>query len=288
MNLPICFERVFCTSRALLPTFFNSLLCCVSSAMRSMAASCSSDARRIVSERFTISGCSLRRLKSSDTDRLASAAAVASDGASSSTSPQSLKASAHFAASSACAFASSSSSSSTTSGTSADSAGAGAGSAGAALAGAAAAGAASASASAGASCSISPRIIFLKRATLMFSPRTAIILLTYSSTVKVSSKMYSASYKDFILIFFCIRPSTIFSLIWSGLPIRSSDSSSAFFIFSIAWAGILSILTNSMSGFMTICNAMFFASSWNLSVLAAKSVSQLTSTITPSLEPWWM
>mmetsp|Transcript_137398 Transcript_137398/g.242128 ORF Transcript_137398/g.242128 Transcript_137398/m.242128 type:complete len:255 (-) Transcript_137398:415-1179(-) len=165
---------------------------------------------------------------------------------------------------------------------------AGAGSAGAgAGAGAASAGAAS-SAGASSSAWLSPRTIFVKRATLMFSPRTAIILLTYSSTVKVSSKTYSVSYKDFALSFFCIRPSTIFSLIWAGLPARSSDSSSSFLSFSTASAGILSILTNSMSGFETIWSAMFFASSLNLSVLAAKSVSQLTSTITPSLEPAWM
>jgi hypothetical protein len=36
------------------------------------------------------------------------------------------------------------------------------------------------------------------------------------------------------------------------------------------------------------CIAMSFTSAWNSAVFATKSVSQLTSTSTPTFEPGWM
>eukprot|EP00327_Prymnesium_parvum_P046328 CAMPEP_0205869620 /NCGR_PEP_ID=MMETSP1083-20121108/10112_1 /ASSEMBLY_ACC=CAM_ASM_000430 /TAXON_ID=97485 /ORGANISM="Prymnesium parvum, Strain Texoma1" /LENGTH=294 /DNA_ID=CAMNT_0053231827 /DNA_START=549 /DNA_END=1433 /DNA_ORIENTATION=+ len=75
---------------------------------------------------------------------------------------------------------------------------------------------------------------------------------------------------------------------FSGLPCKSSLAASIFFSFSSHAASISSSRTHVTEGDAATCMAMAFASSWNSGRLATKSVSQLTSTITPSFEPVWM
>ena len=85
-----------------------------------------------------------------------------------------------------------------------------------------------------------------------------------------------------------MRPWTIFSLMFSGFDWRSS------FFISISLSRAIMVGSQSeaemysTSGHAAICIAMSLARSLNLSPRATKSVSQLTSTKTPILEPAWM
>mmetsp|Transcript_2275 Transcript_2275/g.5688 ORF Transcript_2275/g.5688 Transcript_2275/m.5688 type:complete len:252 (-) Transcript_2275:5-760(-) len=126
------------------------------------------------------------------------------------------------------------------------------------------------------------------RATLIFSPSLLIYDLTSSSTVIFGSRMYGCWRSSLVLTSLLMRPSTIFSTMFSGLPCKSSLAASIFFSFSSHAASISSSRTHVTEGDAATCMAMAFASSWNSGRLATKSVSQLTSTITPSFEPVWM
>mmetsp|Transcript_24284 Transcript_24284/g.78357 ORF Transcript_24284/g.78357 Transcript_24284/m.78357 type:complete len:326 (-) Transcript_24284:82-1059(-) len=133
-----------------------------------------------------------------------------------------------------------------------------------------------------------PTVKRAKRATLMFSPSLAVYPLTNSSTVMPESRMYGCSRSSLVLIAFSTRPLTIFSMICSGFPCRSSLAASIFFSFSIQSAEMSSLEMASTVGHAAICMASDFASSWNSGRLATKSVSQFTSTMMPSFAPVWM
>lgn len=86
-----------------------------------------------------------------------------------------------------------------------------------------------------------PTVKRAKRATLMFSPSLAVYPLTNSSTVMPESRMYGCSRSSLVLIAFSTRPLTIFSMICSGFPCRSSLAASIFFSFSIQSAEMSSL-----------------------------------------------
>mmetsp|Transcript_77373 Transcript_77373/g.129856 ORF Transcript_77373/g.129856 Transcript_77373/m.129856 type:complete len:210 (+) Transcript_77373:458-1087(+) len=122
----------------------------------------------------------------------------------------------------------------------------------------------------------------------MFSPILATAAFTTSPTVWSVSLMKGCSRSATSLTRFAIRPSTIFSRMFSGLDCRSS------FPISMArsWAKNAG---STSSGATTVtdsqaatCIARSATSSLNASPRATKSVSQLTSMSTPKREPGWM
>ncbi len=52
------------------------------------------------------------------------------------------------------------------------------------------------------------------------------LLRIYLLTVIDGSRMYGCGSRIFVLIIFSMRPATIFSTIWAGLPLRSSELAS--------------------------------------------------------------
>mmetsp|Transcript_45783 Transcript_45783/g.106992 ORF Transcript_45783/g.106992 Transcript_45783/m.106992 type:complete len:259 (-) Transcript_45783:32-808(-) len=117
-----------------------------------------------------------------------------------------------------------------------------------------------------------------------FSPSLAIFSFKTSWTVLSSSLSHFWLNKAVSSNFFFKRPTTIFSLMLSGLPSRSSLPISNSFSFSTTSAGTSSTVTNFTSGFAAICMATSFANSLKIALMATKSVSLFTSTSTPSLE----
>ena len=103
----------------------------------------------------------------------------------------------------------------------------------------------------------------------------------------------SSSFNHFWLIsafssnFFFKRPPTIFSLIASGLPSRSSLVISSCFSFSISAAGTSSVVTYATSELAAICMATSEVNSLKIALLATKSVSLFTSTRTAILLLKW-
>jgi len=86
---------------------------------------------------------------------------------------------------------------------------------------------------------------------------------------------------------FSTRPFTMLARMFSGLDLSSLPISISVSLASAS--GLTSAIdTYSTSGHAATCMAMSFASVWNFSPRATKSVSQLTSTSTPRRDPAWM
>mmetsp|Transcript_50775 Transcript_50775/g.135828 ORF Transcript_50775/g.135828 Transcript_50775/m.135828 type:complete len:252 (+) Transcript_50775:439-1194(+) len=133
----------------------------------------------------------------------------------------------------------------------------------------------------------SPKTKRSKRLMTMFSPSLAIFSLRTSCTVLSSSFNHFWLMRDISSYFFFSRPATIFSLMLSGFPARSSLFISISFSFSIVSAGTSSAEMETTEGFAAICMATSEANSLKMALMATKSVSLFTSTITPSLELKW-
>mmetsp|Transcript_6801 Transcript_6801/g.18824 ORF Transcript_6801/g.18824 Transcript_6801/m.18824 type:complete len:237 (+) Transcript_6801:2356-3066(+) len=131
----------------------------------------------------------------------------------------------------------------------------------------------------------SPRLYRSKRLTWMFSPISAIAALITSATVFEVSLTNGCSRRAISLAILSRRPWTICPRMFSGLEAKSSFSISMALSFSS-----ISLLTSSTDTTLTpgqaaICMAISLTSSWNFSPRPTKSVSQLTSTSTPSFAP---
>mmetsp|Transcript_44208 Transcript_44208/g.99648 ORF Transcript_44208/g.99648 Transcript_44208/m.99648 type:complete len:495 (-) Transcript_44208:766-2250(-) len=130
----------------------------------------------------------------------------------------------------------------------------------------------------------SPRLRRTKRLMTMFSPSLAMRSFRTSSTVLSSSLRNFWLIRDISSYFFLRRPSTIFSLMLSGLPARSSLAISSVFSFSLTSSGTSSEETHTTVGLAAICMAMSLVNSLKMELLATKSVSLFTSTMTAILE----
>mmetsp|Transcript_124279 Transcript_124279/g.247717 ORF Transcript_124279/g.247717 Transcript_124279/m.247717 type:complete len:268 (-) Transcript_124279:1273-2076(-) len=118
----------------------------------------------------------------------------------------------------------------------------------------------------------------------IFSPSFAIFSFSTSWTVLSSSLSHFWFIKARSPNCFFRRPSTIFALMLSGLPAKSSFPISTSLSLAIMSAGTSSAETNATSGFAAICIATSCANSLKIALMATKSVSLFTSTITPSFE----
>mmetsp|Transcript_44593 Transcript_44593/g.97402 ORF Transcript_44593/g.97402 Transcript_44593/m.97402 type:complete len:241 (+) Transcript_44593:133-855(+) len=130
-------------------------------------------------------------------------------------------------------------------------------------------------------CRPSPRSRRTKRRITRFSPILEMVSFSTCSTVLSSSLSHFWFRRDISSYFFFRRPMTIFSLISSGLPARSSFSISIAFSAAMTSAGTSSAETATTDGFAAICIATSAANSLKMALIATKSVSLLTSTITP-------
>mmetsp|Transcript_75774 Transcript_75774/g.235064 ORF Transcript_75774/g.235064 Transcript_75774/m.235064 type:complete len:542 (-) Transcript_75774:251-1876(-) len=130
----------------------------------------------------------------------------------------------------------------------------------------------------------SPRTKRSKRRMMRFSPSLAMRSFRTSCTVLSSSLRNFWFIRDISSYFFLRRPSTIFSLMFSGLPSRSSLAISSAFAFSLTSAGTSSAETQTTVGFAAICIATSVVNSLKMALLATKSVSLFTSTRTAILE----
>mmetsp|Transcript_16780 Transcript_16780/g.26629 ORF Transcript_16780/g.26629 Transcript_16780/m.26629 type:complete len:348 (-) Transcript_16780:65-1108(-) len=134
----------------------------------------------------------------------------------------------------------------------------------------------------------SPRLNLVKRRIFMFSPILEIASTNAWLTFLVGSMMYGCSRRAFSFTSFATRPAVIWSRMFSGLVLRSSIC----FITSVSFltysGSASSTFTYSTPGLAATCIARDSASSLNCSPRDTKSVSQLTSMRTPSLDPAWM
>mmetsp|Transcript_16343 Transcript_16343/g.47865 ORF Transcript_16343/g.47865 Transcript_16343/m.47865 type:complete len:239 (-) Transcript_16343:1006-1722(-) len=130
----------------------------------------------------------------------------------------------------------------------------------------------------------SPRFSLTKRRITRFSPSFAMRSFSTSSTVFSSSLSHFCFMRDISSYFFLRRPTTIFSLMFSGFPSRSSLAISSAFSLLLTSSGTSSDVTQTMLGFAAICMATSLANSLKMALLATKSVSLFTSTITASFE----
>src|SRR6185369_9423562 len=136
----------------------------------------------------------------------------------------------------------------------------------------------------------SPSAKRTNRRTWMFSPIVAIFSVTSSRTLRSSSRNGCSS-RTTSLNHFLSWPSTIFSRISAGLlamdaSLARTAASSARLAASSS-AGIASVSTQRGDSPATWI-ASILTRSWNWSVRATKSVSQLTSMRTPTRPPVWM
>mmetsp|Transcript_75356 Transcript_75356/g.209396 ORF Transcript_75356/g.209396 Transcript_75356/m.209396 type:complete len:499 (+) Transcript_75356:326-1822(+) len=129
----------------------------------------------------------------------------------------------------------------------------------------------------------SPRLSRENRRITMFSPSFAILSFKTSWTVFSSSFSHFCDKSAISSNRFLSLPSTIFSLMLSGLPARSSFAVSISLSLAMMSAGTSSTLTELMAGFAAICIATSEANSLKISLFATKSVSEFTSAITPIL-----
>ena len=106
--------------------------------------------------------------------------------------------------------------------------------------------------------------------------------------VFVSSFTKSCSRRTWSLKRAFSLPSTIFSITCSGLPDSLACTSKMWRSRSSSSAGNSSRTRNRGEAGLAMCSAMSFTSCRNSSVLATKSVSQLTSTRTPTVLLKWM
>jgi len=127
----------------------------------------------------------------------------------------------------------------------------------------------------------SPKLKREKRRMTMFSPSWAINSLSTCSTVFSSSSSHFCPKSDISSYFFFKRPATIFSLMLSGFPSRSSLPISTAFSFSMTSCGTSSVVTQTIEGLAATCMATSETNFWKSSLRATKSVSQLTSARTP-------
>mmetsp|Transcript_71217 Transcript_71217/g.119109 ORF Transcript_71217/g.119109 Transcript_71217/m.119109 type:complete len:303 (-) Transcript_71217:498-1406(-) len=134
----------------------------------------------------------------------------------------------------------------------------------------------------------SPKLNLSKRRTLMFSPVAAMASLTNSPTLLVVSLTKGCSRSAISFANLAIRPSTIFSRMFSGLDFRSSLPISISRSFAKNSGSTSSTDTAVTVGEAAICMAKSATSSLKTSPRATKSVSQFTSRMTPMREPIWM
>mmetsp|Transcript_22339 Transcript_22339/g.39853 ORF Transcript_22339/g.39853 Transcript_22339/m.39853 type:complete len:224 (+) Transcript_22339:661-1332(+) len=134
----------------------------------------------------------------------------------------------------------------------------------------------------------SPSSYLSNRRIITFSPVAAMVSLSSCSTLLSVSLMKGWFSSAMVSAVFFSRPSTIFSRMFSGLARMSSFPISISFSLAISAGSMSSTDTTRTSGHAAICIAMSAARPWKISPRATKSVSQFTSTSTPSRSPAWM
>mmetsp|Transcript_13368 Transcript_13368/g.35781 ORF Transcript_13368/g.35781 Transcript_13368/m.35781 type:complete len:232 (-) Transcript_13368:2436-3131(-) len=134
----------------------------------------------------------------------------------------------------------------------------------------------------------SPSWYFTNRRTLIFSPTAADTSLIACSTVLVWSAKKGWGSNVISWANLAVLPSAILARMASGLDLRSSRPISISRSRAYTSAGISSGDTYSTDWEAAICMPRELTSWLNASLAATKSVSQLTSSITPSREPGWM
>mmetsp|Transcript_6742 Transcript_6742/g.19081 ORF Transcript_6742/g.19081 Transcript_6742/m.19081 type:complete len:227 (+) Transcript_6742:664-1344(+) len=134
----------------------------------------------------------------------------------------------------------------------------------------------------------SPRLYRANLRTWMFSPSLATASCTACFTVLLVSRMYACSSSAFSPMSLVMRPSTIFSRMFSGLESRSSLPISSSFSFATHAASASPTSTYITSGLAATCMATVSTSSLKSGLRATKSVSQFTSSSTPMRLPAWM
>mmetsp|Transcript_50365 Transcript_50365/g.82294 ORF Transcript_50365/g.82294 Transcript_50365/m.82294 type:complete len:215 (-) Transcript_50365:52-696(-) len=122
----------------------------------------------------------------------------------------------------------------------------------------------------------------------MFSPVAAMASLTTSPTVLVGSFTKGCSSSAISRANLAMRPSTIFSRIFSGFDFKSSLPNSISRSLAKNSGSTSSTDTAVTVGQAAICMAKSATRPLNTSPRATKSVSQFTSRITPMREPMWM
>mmetsp|Transcript_80602 Transcript_80602/g.209500 ORF Transcript_80602/g.209500 Transcript_80602/m.209500 type:complete len:329 (-) Transcript_80602:874-1860(-) len=127
----------------------------------------------------------------------------------------------------------------------------------------------------------SPRLRRRKRRITRFSPSFAMRSLRTSCTVFSSSLSHFWFMSAISSNCFFRRPSTIFSLMLSGLSARSSLAISSALALAFCSSGTSSAVMHAIDGLAAICIAMSAVNSLKIALLATKSVSLLTSTMTP-------
>mmetsp|Transcript_80601 Transcript_80601/g.209495 ORF Transcript_80601/g.209495 Transcript_80601/m.209495 type:complete len:252 (-) Transcript_80601:874-1629(-) len=127
----------------------------------------------------------------------------------------------------------------------------------------------------------SPRFKRRKRRITRFSPSLEMRSLRTSCTVLSSSLSHFWFMSAISSNCFFRRPSTIFSLMLSGLSARSSLAISSALALAFCSSGTSSAVMHAIDGLAAICIAMSAVNSLKIALLATKSVSLLTSTMTP-------
>ena len=120
----------------------------------------------------------------------------------------------------------------------------------------------------------------------MFSPNLAILEVISSATVWLPDRslIKCCSYRHVSSRNLPTRPSIIFSITAGGLPLEAAWLRSTSFSRSKTSGGTSS-LRRYLGSVAQTCMARSCANSWNSSVRATKSLSQLTSTITAIFDP---
>ena len=129
----------------------------------------------------------------------------------------------------------------------------------------------------------------LNRRMLSFSPISAVLADRCWATVTSSFMMNFCSSRQTSSKILFILPSTIFSTTLAGLPVARAWDMAISFSFSRKDWVTSSLVTNWGAGsWAATCMAISLTSRWKFSVRATKSVSQFTSTSTPTRPPGWM